>query len=77
MKTSVFFSRYVPELRHYPAEYIYEPWTAPPKVQEKAGCIVGKEYPDRIVKHKVRDLANVKIGKLKLNSKLGITSGSG
>lgn len=28
-----------------PKEYIYEPWTAPLSVQEKARCIVGKDYP--------------------------------
>jgi hypothetical protein len=28
-----------------PKEYIYEPWTAPLSVQEKARCIIGKDYP--------------------------------
>lgn len=28
-----------------PKEYIYEPWTAPLSVQEKARCIVGRDYP--------------------------------
>ena len=34
---------YIPELKDYPVEYIYEPWTAPKDVQEKAGCIIGRE----------------------------------
>jgi len=42
---------YIPELANYPVEYIYEPWTAPLDVQEKAGCIIGKDYPERIVRH--------------------------
>jgi cryptochrome len=28
-----------------PKQYIYEPWTAPLSVQEKARCIIGKDYP--------------------------------
>lgn len=43
--------KYVPELKDYPVEYIYEPWTAPLDVQEKAGCVIGKDYPHRIVIH--------------------------
>ena len=34
---------YIPELKDYPVEYIYEPWTAPKDVQEKAGCVIGRE----------------------------------
>ena len=43
--------RYVPELAQYPVEYIYEPWLAPLDVQKKAGCLIGKDYPQRIVIH--------------------------
>lgn len=46
-----FFRKYVPQLSKYPTAYIYEPWKAPLKVQEKAGCIVGKDYPKPIVEH--------------------------
>ncbi len=42
---------YIPELANFPVEYIYEPWTAPMEVQEKAGCVIGKDYPQRIVIH--------------------------
>lgn len=34
-----------------PTQYIYEPWTAPASVQKQVGCIIGKDYPDRIVIH--------------------------
>lgn len=32
-------------LQDFPSKYIYEPWTAPLSVQQKAGCIIGKDYP--------------------------------
>ena len=34
-----------------PDEFIYEPWKAPRDVQEKVKCVVGKDYPNRIVDH--------------------------
>ncbi|KAK7792275.1 hypothetical protein R5R35_013307 [Gryllus longicercus] len=46
-----YIKRYIPELRNYPVEYLYEPWKAPIHVQEQAGCIVGKDYPQRMVDH--------------------------
>ena len=42
---------YIPELRHMPTEYIFEPWKAPEAVQSSAGCIVGKDYPLPMVDH--------------------------
>ena len=39
-KAGAFVRRYVPELRHYPAKYIYEPWKAPLLEQKRAGCLV-------------------------------------
>ena len=44
---------YLPVLKKMPAQYIYEPWTAPRSVQEKAGCIIGTNYPRPIVDHSV------------------------
>lgn len=46
-----FVKRFVPELKGMPAKYIFSPWTAPKEVQEKAKCIVGKDYPAPIVDH--------------------------
>ncbi|XP_049869522.1 cryptochrome-1 isoform X2 [Pectinophora gossypiella] len=43
--------RYVPELRNIPVEYIYEPWKTPLEVQERARCIIGKDYPGPLVNH--------------------------
>ncbi|XP_034243121.1 cryptochrome-1 [Thrips palmi] len=46
-----YIRRYIPELRNFPQEYLYEPWKAPLDVQERAGCFIGREYPDRMVDH--------------------------
>nr|CAD7394651.1 unnamed protein product [Timema cristinae] len=46
-----YIKKYLPVLRKMPPEYIYEPWKAPLSVQQKAGCVVGTDYPRRIVLH--------------------------
>lgn len=46
-----FVKHYVPELKGYPSNYIYEPWRAPESVQKAARCIIGKDYPMPIVDH--------------------------
>lgn len=43
--------KYVPKLAKYPPEYIYEPWKAPLSTQKAAGCIIGQDYPKRVVDH--------------------------
>lgn len=50
-KDGMYIRKYVPELKKYPSEYIYEPWKAPKSVQTTAGCIIGVGYPKRIVDH--------------------------
>ncbi|XP_041976072.1 cryptochrome-1 [Aricia agestis] len=50
-KTGLYIRKYVPELKKYPTEFIYEPWKAPKSVQRTAGCIIGEGYPNRIVDH--------------------------
>ena len=42
---------FVPVLRDFPDEYIYEPWRAPKKLQKKLGCVIGKDYPKPMVDH--------------------------
>ena len=34
-----------------PEKFIYEPWKASRKVQREAGCVLGEDYPERIVVH--------------------------
>lgn len=57
----VFCRRYVPELANFPQDYIFEPWEAPLEVQRKAGCVIGVDYPERIVIHKSASRANRKV----------------
>lgn len=47
----LFIKKYVPELKNYPSGIIYEPWKASVENQRKYGCIIGKDYPHRIVDH--------------------------
>lgn len=44
-KTGALVRKYCPELAKFPDKYIYEPFNAPKEVQQKAGCIIGKDYP--------------------------------
>lgn len=45
------FRHYLPVLKGFPPQYIYEPWNAPESVQKAAKCIVGKDYPVPMVNH--------------------------
>jgi len=49
--TGAYIRKYVPELAEYPAGIIYEPWKASVAVQREYGCVIGKDYPERIVIH--------------------------
>ena len=46
-----FIRRWLPELAEVPNEFIHEPWTMPPEVQESANCRIGQDYPKPIVDH--------------------------
>lgn len=61
-KNGEYIRTYVPELKNYPNQYIYEPWMAPMSVQRGASCVVGKDYPDRIVVHE--DVYKINIEKM-------------
>lgn len=50
-KDGLYIRKYVPELKKYPSEYIYEPWKAPKAIQNRAECVIGENYPKRIVDH--------------------------
>jgi deoxyribodipyrimidine photo-lyase len=47
----VYVRMHVPELAEVPDEYLSEPWTMPAEVQELAGCVIGRDYPEPIVDH--------------------------
>jgi len=44
-----------------PAQYLYEPWKCPESVQKQVGCIIGKDYPNRIVDHTIASRGNRKV----------------
>ena len=44
-----YIKRYLPKLKDFPAEHIHAPWLASIDVQEKAGCVIGEDYPMPIV----------------------------
>lgn len=46
-----YIKHFLPVLRDMPKEYIYEPWTAPLSVQQKAKCVIGIDYPKPVVSH--------------------------
>jgi deoxyribodipyrimidine photo-lyase len=47
-----FIRRWVPELAHLETDaYVHEPWRMSPIEQRAAGCVVGEDYPERIVDH--------------------------
>lgn len=51
-KTGALIRKYCPELSKFPDKFIYEPWLAPLAVQKAAGCIIGVDYPARMVDDK-------------------------
>ncbi|XP_072015096.1 cryptochrome-1-like [Amphiura filiformis] len=61
--TGQYIKKYLPVLKKMPIQYIYEPWNAPRSVQEKAGCIIGQDYPRPIVDH--AQVSKRNIGRMK------------
>ncbi len=46
-----YIRRFIPALRNVPAEFIHTPWKMPAEVQNRVGCMIGKDYPAPIVDH--------------------------
>ena len=59
-KEGDFIRRYVPQLKDMPAKYIYSPWLAPLHIQKSVGCVVGVDYPERIVDHDIARVENIR-----------------
>jgi deoxyribodipyrimidine photo-lyase len=49
-----FIRRYLPELARVPDTFIHAPWTMPAVEQQRAGCVIGRDYPLPIVDHAVQ-----------------------
>ncbi|MHB1143692.1 MAG: cryptochrome/photolyase family protein [Thiobacillus sp.] len=46
-----FIRRYLPELARVPEKFVHAPWTMPAAEQQRAGCVIGRDYPAPIVDH--------------------------
>ncbi|WP_226681088.1 cryptochrome/photolyase family protein [Sutcliffiella horikoshii] len=46
-----YIKKYLPELSGVSEKYIHEPWKMDDYEQEKAGCVIGKDYPRPVVDH--------------------------
>ena len=46
-----FIKTWVPELTRVPLQHIHEPWQMDDAQQHQCGCVIEKDYPDRIVDH--------------------------
>lgn len=55
----LYIKKYCPELSKYPPELIFSPWLASAEQQKKYGCIIGKDYPMRIVDHDIVRVENL------------------
>ena len=51
-KSAQFIKFWVPELKHFPPKFVYEPHLAPSSVQSDSKCVIGKDYPSPIVDRK-------------------------
>lgn len=45
--------RWCPELAPLPDAWLHQPWQAPPKILARAGIVLGRDYPEPIVRHAV------------------------
>lgn len=74
-KDGQYIRKYVPELQNYPKSLIYEPWKATVDEQKHYKCIIGKEYPERIVIHE--DVLKSNMAKMALAYKKHKEGGGG
>ena len=51
----LFIKKYLPHLKNFSEEYIYEPWKASIEDQIKAGCIIGADYPRKVIKKSLEE----------------------
>ena len=65
-KDAEFIRHWIPELAEFPSKYIFEPHLAPLHIQESAGCLIGRDYPNPIIDRKEARKRNLQSFKLSL-----------
>ncbi len=50
-KEGLYVKKWVPELKNVPSKFIHKPWEMEKKYQEAIKTIIGKDYPNPLVKH--------------------------
>jgi len=50
-KDGKYTTKWVPELKNFPIEFLHRPWELEKKYQQSLNIIIGKNYPFPIVKH--------------------------
>lgn len=51
--SGAFVRTYIPELKNVPDKYLSEPWQMPEDIQKGSKCIIGDDYPNPIIDHKL------------------------
>lgn len=49
--SGAYVRRWVPELARLPDDYLHAPWSAPRDVLDRAGIVLGRDYPRPVVDH--------------------------
>jgi deoxyribodipyrimidine photo-lyase len=65
--SGAYIRAWIPELENVPDRYIHAPWEMPFDLQNHQKCVIGKNYPSRIVEHssaRLRALEAYKISKI-------------
>lgn len=63
-----YVKKYIPELKDIPVKYIHEPWKMNTEEQQKYNCILGKDYPERIVDHSKAREETLRMYKVEANN---------
>jgi cryptochrome len=58
-KNGDYIRKWLPQFHDFPAKYIYEPWLAPLEIQKQCGVVIGEDYPEPIVDHKIISKSNM------------------
>lgn len=65
-KEGRYVRRWVPEIAQLPNKYLHKPWEAPPLILREAGIVLGRDYPEPVVNHKMaREDALAAFGSIK------------